>query len=131
MAAPTGPTMVPDLYMGFYTSRSWIAKTTAYQILVSDNGTIFTNKGATGSVTFTLPAIAPFYRFRFYVIANQTIIVASKEGSNMVTPNNAAANQVAFSTGGAKIGAWLDVYTPDSGTGSLWLTNINGTSTVS
>lgn len=92
------------------------SKTAAYQVLASDNFTIFDNVGAAGSVTFTLPAIANGYSFGFRVQADQSVVVASSEGANMVAFNNAVANSVAFSTAGQRIGGAFRVYSNPAGT---------------
>lgn len=90
------------------------AKTADYQIVtVTDpSGTLFTNRGAVGAVTFTLPAVAQglkgtFYEFRG--LANQTFTVAAAAGT-VATFNNAAATSVACSTGGQKIGACIRAF---------------------
>ena len=95
---------------------NFVSKTAAYQVLAGDNFTLFDNVGAGGSVTFTLPAIANGYDFGFQVIADQTIVVASSEGANMIALNNAVANSVAFSTGGQKIGGRVRIFSNAAGT---------------
>jgi hypothetical protein len=62
------------------------AKTTAYTVTASDAGSIFTTTGATGSVAFTLPAIATSggLAFEFMNTVAQTMSVASAEGTNIV-----------------------------------------------
>lgn len=85
-------------------------KTAAYSVVAADNFTLFDNVGATGAVTFTLPTLANGYLFGFRVQADQTVTVASSEGSNMVALNNASASSVAFSTGSGKIGGMFYIY---------------------
>lgn len=118
MANKSFPAMTPGVAMGFLPWNPEVAKTADYQVLARDNGTPFTNRGATGSVTFTLPKIAANYRFLFRVVADQAVTVASKEGSNVVAMNNAAASSVAFSTGGQQIGGCVVVQSSQDGT--LW-----------
>ena len=65
---------------------------------------------------FTLPALANGYKFGFRVQADQTITVASAAGDDMVAFNDASADSVAFSTGGAKVGGLVVVYTNPAGT---------------
>ena len=105
--AATVPLGVPFLHGGFLAWNNEIAKTGNYTILLRDNGTLFTNAGATGSVTFTLPAIGANLRFGFFAVAGQNLEVASNEGSNIVTFNNAAASNLTFSTAGQLIGGGL------------------------
>lgn len=86
-----------------------VAKTAAYTLNPARPdmpGTIFTNRGAVGAVTFTLPApnaglTGAF--FRFIGVADQTITVSAGAGK-AVAFNNAAAASLAMSTGGQKIG---------------------------
>lgn len=85
------------------------AKTANYQIVsaTDPSGTVFTNRGAVGAVTFTLPVAAPALAgvyYDFYGVAGQNTSVASAAGA-VVTFNNAAATSVTASTAGAKIGA--------------------------
>jgi hypothetical protein len=93
-----------------------MAKTAAYQVLASDNGALFSNSGATGSVTFTLPPIANGYNYGFFVTANQNVIVSSTEGSNIVVEGNASASNVGIETGGDLYGGSLRFYTNSGAT---------------
>jgi hypothetical protein len=57
-------------------------------------GTFFTNRGAEGSVTVTLPTpggcpIGAWYQFRVH--ADQSFIVAGASSGKLVAPGNAAA----------------------------------------
>jgi hypothetical protein len=103
----------------WYPIKSQVAKTANYAILQSDNNTLFTNQGALGEVDFTLPPILNGYFFGFRAYAAQTLKVISNEGANMIAFNNAAANSVAYSTGGSIIGGAFWVYSDPSGT--FWI----------
>jgi len=85
-----------------------VAKTAAYTVApAADNGKVFTTKGATASVTFTLPAPADANagtRVEFVAGADQVMIV-SGTANKMVTFNDLDADGVTFSTAGEKIGA--------------------------
>lgn len=74
-------------------------KTADYTCLVEDNGTWFNTKGASGTVIFTLPAVATSanVHYRFTCAAGQILKVAAPAGT-MVTYNNAAATSVATGT---------------------------------
>lgn len=99
--------------------RGEVAKTANYTIVNGDNGKMFTNEGASGAVTFTLPAVARGLVFFFFVYADQTVTV-QRAGSNvLVTTNNAAAVSVAFSTSSEKIGSCVKVFS--NAAGSKWL----------
>ncbi len=107
-----------DDYPGaFYVPwKRQITKTAAYTILPSDNGTIFDNTGAGGSVAITLPPIANGYVFGFRVIAAQTIVITSAEGGNIVLDNNASGNTATIA---GRIGSGAVVYSNPGGT--KWL----------
>ncbi len=113
-----GRIIFDDDYAGNYSPewRQELAKTMAYTVTAADKGSLFTNVGAVGSVTFTLPALAVGLKYGFLVVADQTVIVASVAGDDMVTPNDASADSVAFQTGGDKIGGMVVVYTNVAGT---------------
>lgn len=115
----------------WYPWKRFQAKTANYAIVANDNNSLFTNAGATGTVTFTLPPLANGYFFGFYGVANQTFAVTSFEGGNIVAANNATANTLTFSTGGQKVGAGLELYSNPAGT--AWYVNQSGayTATVS
>lgn len=96
--------------------KRFLTKTASYSIVANDNYTNFDNTGATGAITFTLPAIAPGYFFGFRGMANQNIIVASNEGSNLVGLNSLTSTSAAFQTSGQIIGAGFRVYSNPAGT---------------
>lgn len=103
-----------DIVGGQWPFRQEVAKTSAYTVgsttsALLESGTLFTNTGAVGSVTFTLPTRAAGLVYHFLVVADQTVIVASAAGDDMVTVNDAAADSVAFSTAGDKIGGFVTV----------------------
>ena len=82
------------------------AKTANHTIVKEDFGKLFTNRGATGAVTFTLPAVVPGFKscyVEFYTLEAQDVTIAGTAGE-LVTFNDAAANSVAFSTAGDEIG---------------------------
>src|SRR5215469_597738 len=64
--------------------EAFSTQTANYQILPTDNFTIFDNTGAAGEVDLTLPAIANGYYFALKAIVAQTFKFISKEGGNMV-----------------------------------------------
>lgn len=95
--------------------RRVVAKTADYTInpTADKPGTVFTNRGATGAVTFTLPPATPantgwWYRFRG--VADQTITIASSVVDTLLAFNDAAADSVAMSTGGQKIGGEMEAF---------------------
>ena len=75
-------------------SLNIVTKTSAYQLLASDSGSIFTNTGASGSVVLTLPTSANTtvgLHYEVYVDAAQTLEVLAGTGVTI---------QVAGVTGG-------------------------------
>lgn len=110
--------------------NNFVTKTAAYQVLATDNYTLFDNTGAVGSVTFTLPAIANGYCFGFRAAAAQNVLVSSSEGSNMIGFNNLTASTVAFQSGGATIGGMFIVYSNPAATKWIVETASAGANTV-
>lgn len=88
-----------------------VAKTASYTVKASESGTVFHTVGASGTVTFTLPAIAdgPF-EFTFLNGADQTMTVAPAAVDTLLTFNDAGADSVSFATTGEKIGGSVKVY---------------------
>lgn len=110
-----------DLVGGHWPYRQEVAKTSAYTVgsttsALLESGTLYTNTGAVGSVTFTLPTLAAGLVYHFLVVADQTIVVASAAGDDMVVPNDAAADSVSFATAGDKIGGLVTVASNAAGT---------------
>lgn len=105
---------------GISNSPSWSKQTDKaadYTVLQSDNGTLFTTLGASGAVTFTLPAIRAGYSFGFLNMVDQNMTIASAgSNDNIVAPNDLTADSVAFSTSSEKIGALVWVFTNSAGT---------------
>jgi hypothetical protein len=93
-------------------ARRRVVKTASYTIIAPSEsaGTVYTNRGATGSVTFTLPTpglnlLGWWYEFRAH--ADQSLIVASPSAGQICAPGNAAADNVGFQTASAKVGRGL------------------------
>ena len=107
--------------------RTIEAKTAAYTLTGKDYGKIFTNRGATGAVTFTLPT--PEDRLSgvtatFFVVADQTVTVTGPD-EKLTTFNDATADSVAFSTSGEKVGGCFECVWD----GTTWLVRINAEET--
>lgn len=96
-------------YPAFHTAE--IAKTANYTVLPSDSGRLLTTTGASGAVTFTLPARTAGLIFWFYNTVDQTMTVTSAAGSDIVFAGTVSKSSIAFSTGADKAGAYLMVYT--------------------
>lgn len=92
-----------------------VAKTAAYTItaLNDPSGTVFTNRGAVGSVTFTLPPASQAYRgyeYDFQGIADQNLVLAPSTPDTLIVLNDTAADSLAISTGGQKIGGRMKAF---------------------
>ena len=113
-----------------FIATATVAKTANYTVgtVATDvAGTIFTNRGAAGAVTFTLPSPTAGTYYFFASVVAQTMTVTA--GSAIaVTINNAAATSIAFSTASQQIGSFA-VAIAD---GTSWhLVNLsNNTATV-
>jgi hypothetical protein len=86
-----------------------LAKTASYTLIPPHDspGTRFTNRGAVGSVTFTLPIPNLNVKGHWYVFevhADQTVIVAGHANGKIVAIGNAAANNVSYAVSGKKVG---------------------------
>jgi hypothetical protein len=102
------------------------AKVTTYQVLASDFGTTFTNRGSTASFTFTLPTVADLpagWWCEFYGVSAYGFVVASAGSSdNIVALNDAGADSLTMTTTSLIIGAYVRVIWDGTG----WLT-VRGT----
>jgi hypothetical protein len=90
------------------------AKTAAYTLTPDDNGKVFTNRGAAGSVTFTLPPTADIpigFNARFFnVVIDQNLVVASHgSADNIVAFNDPTADSIAFSTASERAGSGVEM----------------------
>lgn len=87
--------------------REVIALTASATIANVDMGKTFTNRGATGSITITLPAPSGDNKggkVTVRVVADQTVVVNCATNDLIVIFNDAAADSVAWQTTGEKIG---------------------------
>lgn len=91
-----------------------VAKTADYTIVTGTDpsGTLFTNRGAVGAVNFTLPAPTPAIAgtyYEFLGVADQSILVKTATVDTLIGLNDVAADSVAMSTAGLKIGGHMRV----------------------
>ncbi len=102
-----------------------VPKAASYTIVypMDAPGTVFSTRGATGAVTFTLPTpgrqlLGVWYEF--VNVADQNMAVAGA----LATFNNAAAASVTASTSGEKIGARIRATCVETASGTYkWLTS--------
>lgn len=99
------------------------AKTADYTVNVYESGTLFTTRGASGAVNFTLPTSATLgLHYGFYAAANQNMTITSGTADTLTVLNDLTADTVAFSTASAKVGNMIEVF----GDGTGWLVRISG-----
>lgn len=92
---------------GGATHRVVEAKTASYTVVAADGGKLFTTTGASGAITFTLPAIAGIsagWFAEFYNTVNQNMVITAPAGL-LVGTHNATATTATFSTASELIGA--------------------------
>lgn len=97
---------MPGLWQG-KRDREVVALTASTTLTNNDMGKTFTNRGASGSITITLPTASGDNaggEVRVRVVADQTVIVQSATNDKIVIFNDAAADTVAWQTVGEKIG---------------------------
>lgn len=107
--------------------RNYVAKTANYTVkpTFDKSGVVFTTRGATGAITFTLPtlnaALAGWF-CEFHNIVDQNMVVTAAAGK-AVADGNAGATSLTASTANHKIGARIRA----EWDGTSWLlTGVNG-----
>ena len=76
------------------------AKAASYSVVMPDDtGKLFTTTGATGAITFTLPAAAALKGTycRMFNTVDQNMVITVTGNDTLVTLNDAAADSVTFS----------------------------------
>jgi len=87
--------------------REVVALTASTTLTNDDMGKVVTNRGASGSVTITLPTPSADNAggmVEVRVVADQTVIVNCSTNDKIVIFNDAAADSVAWQTSSEKIG---------------------------
>jgi hypothetical protein len=90
-------------------------KTAAYTVLASENGTGFTNTGATAVVTFTLPPAVPGLHYYFYVDDTDAIRVDPDGTETMSLPSSGAAQAAGAYLTADAVGESLHIFCPKAG----------------
>lgn len=73
----------------------YIVKTAAYTVKETENGSTFTNRGASGAFTFTLPAPFAGGHYRFVSIAAYAITVAPPTADTLIGYNDLDLDSIA------------------------------------
>ena len=86
------------------------AKTASYTVTVAENGTVFTNRGASGTIVFTLPAPFANAHYRFITHAAQIISVAPDVTDTLVAYGDSVAKALLTPAGaaGCETEVWSD-----------------------
>lgn len=104
-----------------------INKTANYTVTPDNFGSVFTTRGATSQVTFTLPAASAENKGHwnlFINVADQAMFVAGADGG-LVIFNNLTADNIGFSTSGELIGGMFVAISD----GTSWIVLPIGTET--
>ena len=94
------------------------AKTASYSIVDGDSGKVFTTRGATGAVTFTLPAqtaVTSGFYVDIVVLAAQNVTVATATADTLATFNDLTADSIAWVTAGQQIAQAVRVIADGTG----------------
>lgn len=104
------------------------AKTADYTVKAYESGTLFTNRGASADINFTLPA-TPLVglHYGFYLVENYEIKLTSGTADTIVAFNDKGCDTVAITTNNAQIGSMLEVF----GDGTGWLTRVSPAQAIS
>lgn len=103
---------VLDAVGGWKYSRVTV-KTADYTIVstTDPSGTLFTNRGAAGTVNFTLPAPTPALAGVFYdfaaVVAAQSVLVKTATADTLIAFNDLTADSLSIATAGEIIGGMM------------------------
>lgn len=104
-------------------------KTANYTVTLADSGTIFTNSGDDGAITYTLPTVIQKGWFAIFInMVDQDMTVTNGTADDMIAFNDIAADGVAFSTASNQIGQAFLVFC--NGTNYVGLALTSGTLTV-
>lgn len=103
------------------------AKAASYTVNINESGTVFTTRGAVGTIVFTLPAAstASGCIFFFFNCVDQTMTISATAGE-IITKNDVAANSISFATATELIGSGVMVCCD----GTSWLPFIMAEETV-
>jgi hypothetical protein len=103
--------------------RNVVAKTSDYTVTAADHDTLFTTRGAAGSVNFTLPVLPlEGLRYKFINCAANNMVITSGTSDQLVTFNDLNADSITTGAAGEQIGVGFEVY--GDGTGWLVFTNL-------
>lgn len=89
--------------------RTITAKTASYTITEADCGTTFTNAGASGAITFTLPAAAEGLWYRFGVRAAQELRIDPNGSETISLPSTGVPSAAGKYIGADAVGETVEI----------------------
>jgi len=89
-----------NFLMPLYGRQETEENTANKTVTIYDTGTLFNNKGATGQITYTLPAAVSDVWYCFYVYAAQTVLVNPDDADQIYHLTNAAGDAITNTTAG-------------------------------
>lgn len=103
--------------------RNWnvVEKTASYTVTDADKDTLFTNRGDTDAITFTLPDPSTANKgnsYRFLAVVDAALAVATTTADKMIVARSGTATSVKWGTSGEIIGNGFDCISD----GTSWLT---------
>lgn|GEM_PF-2943335 len=84
------------------------AKTASYPVVAGDSGKLFTNTGSSGTITFSLPAVASGLAYSFYVADNHTVVIDAA-GTDLIRIDGSVSSAGGTLTSNAQ-GDFIQVY---------------------
>jgi len=96
-------------------------KTASYTIVANeDNGKIFTNNGASGAITFSLPAATPGQRYRFAVREAQELRIDPNGTETISLPSTGVPSAAGAYIVADAVGETVDIACTEAGTWAVF-----------
>lgn len=95
--------------------REVVAKTANYTVKATEIGATFTNKGATGAVTFALPAATVGLWYRFRVLAAQALQIDPNGTETIALPSTGAQSAAGKFISADAAGECVEIVCADAG----------------
>lgn len=92
------------------------AKTANYTVTEADNGKLFTNAGASGAITFALPAAKAGMNFKFAVRVAQELRIDPNGTETISLPSTGVPSAAGAYIVADAIGETVDIFCPADGT---------------
>lgn len=92
------------------------AHTTSDTLTVNETGTVHTNTGASGAITFTLPAAVVGLHYKFYVGAAQELRIDPSGTETISLPSSGVAQSAGAYIVADAVGETVSIFCPKAGT---------------